>query len=434
MGNSEGATRAILGRVRGSGFIKSVLVVMTGTAAAQVVGFAISPVLSRLFTPSDFGVLGSFTAVVGVIVAGVTLDFAQAMMLPKSDQDGMNVFALSCASTVLITLLCGVACLVVPGRIRGLIKAPSFAFVALLPLAVLVGGLQSSLQSWATRTKAFKWLSGSQIARSLSSNGSQIALGLLCAGSLGITGATVFGDILATLVLLRVFMPDLSLNRQHLNWQKMKDLFGEYRHFPMYSAPREVMNALSRGLPVLLLTNYFGLAVAGAYAFGVRVLSVPINFVQNALRPVLFQRASEVRNLGGNVVPLYLRTTGGLLLLVSLPAVVTMIWAPPIFEWVFGSQWDNAGAFARWLVLWLAFFLGGLPSTVFAQVARMQRQAFFFDIAMLLTRALSLVLGGMYLSAMNTVIAYSVVSCGMNIVWIAMVGVALLRQDRNAEK
>ena len=47
---------------------------MSGTAAAQAIGFALTPVISRLYSPSDFGIFGSFDAVLTVVAAGVTLD------------------------------------------------------------------------------------------------------------------------------------------------------------------------------------------------------------------------------------------------------------------------------------------------------------------------------------------------------------------------
>jgi lipopolysaccharide exporter len=421
--------RRIISALRGSSFAKSVLVVMTGTGVAQAVGFALGPVVSRLFTPSDFGVFGSFSAVLTTITAGVTLSFSQAVLLPKDNEDAICVLALSCASTVSVTVSLLVVCLFAVGQVQSLIEAPSAVFVVLLVVASLVGGLQISVQSWSIRIKAFRTMSASQIIRSLSSNGSQVGLGLLKAGAIGIVCATILGDLLAMLTLLRTVLSDLLALRHSIRWQRMKKVAREYSHFPIYSAPKEVINALSRGLPVLLLTNYYSLSVAGAYAFGVRMLSVPMSFVLGALRPVLFQKASEIYNRGDRLVPVYMRFTGGLFLLALVPSAVVLMWAPQVFTWVFGAQWLTAGEFARWLTLWLAAMLCSLPATIFAQVIRMQRQAFFFDIVLIAVRTLSLVAGGMLLSELQTVVVFSVVSCGMSVIWIAVVGVALMKRE-----
>jgi hypothetical protein len=83
-------------RLRKSSFVKNVLVVMSGTAAVQIIDFALSPIMSRLFSPSDFGIFDSFDAVFGVIAAGVTLEYTHATMLPKERKDAINRFFVWC--------------------------------------------------------------------------------------------------------------------------------------------------------------------------------------------------------------------------------------------------------------------------------------------------------------------------------------------------
>jgi lipopolysaccharide exporter len=420
-------------RLRESSFVKNVLIVMTGTAAAQILGFAIAPIISRLFTPSDFGVFGSFNAVLMVIAAGATLDYAQAIMLPKEKEDAINLFILSCVSTAIITACCFAVCLFAPTFLQDLMKAPNAWFLVLLVVAILVSGLNRAFQAWSVRVKAFKHTSASQVIRSLSSNGSQVGLGYLKWGSIGLVCATILGDVLASVNLLRVLLPDLLAFRRCIRWERIKQLAKDYRDFPIYSAPREVINALSRGLPVLLLAHFYGIAVAGAYAFGVRIMSVPMRFVLQALRQVLFQKASESYNYGGRLMLLYIKTTGGLFVLALFPSLVLFIWAPQIFTWIFGSQWHTAGEFARWLVLWLTVMFCNLPSTLFAQIIRMQRQAFIFDIVLLAVRAIVLIVGGMYLSALHTILLFSIIGGVMNIIWIVIVGCALMRKEGDTD-
>ena len=130
----------------------------------------------------------------------------------------------------------------------------------------------------------------------------------------------------------------------------MKQLAKDYRDFPMYAATQNLVNTLSYGLPVLLLTHYYGIAVAGAYAFGVRILQVPMGLVLSALRQVLLQKAGEILHRGGALTPLYVKTTAGLFALAFFPSLVLFIWAPQLFTLIFGAQWHTAGDFARCLV------------------------------------------------------------------------------------
>ena len=423
----------VLAWLRKSAFVRNILVVMSGTAAAQVIGFALTPIISRLFSPSDFGVFGSFNSVAGIIAAGATLQYTQAIMLPKDKEDAIHLFVVSCLCTSIVALLCLLCCIIIPTTMNGLMKTNGIWTLALLVAAIIISGLNESCQAWCVRVKAFKHTSASQVVRSLSSSGTQIGCGYLKAGAAGLIVSSILADILASLNLALVVFRDLGALRRNIRWERMKQLAKEYRDFPMYSASMNVINSLSLGLPVLLLTHFYGIAVAGAYAFGMRILSVPMGFVLNALRQVLFQKAAEVHNDGDRLMPLYVKITSGLFALTLLPSLVIFIWAPQLFVWVFGSQWHMAGEFARSLVLWLMFMFCNLPAVLFSRIIRIQRKMFVFDLVVLSARAIVLFAGGMYLSAVDTILLISIVGAVLNIVFIFIVGFILMRKEGNAE-
>jgi O-antigen/teichoic acid export membrane protein len=313
--------------------------------------------------------------------------------------------------------------------VNNLMKTGGTWALALLVLATIVAGLNQSCQAWCVRVKAFKHTSASQAVRSISSNGAQIGLGYVRGGAGALIVASVLGDLLASLNLVRVLLPDLFSLKGAIRWDRMKLLAKEYRDFPMYSASQNVLNALSSGLPVLLLAHFYGILVAGAYAFGVRMLQVPMSFVLGALRQVLFQKAAETQHQGGSLTPLYLKTTVGLFAMALLPSSILFIWAPQLFTWIFGSQWYVAGEYARSLVLWLLVVFCNLPAVLFARLIRIQRAVFFYDMALLGLRVLALVLGGLYLSALQTISLFSVVGAAMNAILILLVGYAVMKKE-----
>ena len=204
-----------LARLRQSAFVRNVLVIMSGTVIAQAIGFAVSPVISRLFSPADFGVFGSFNAVVNVITAGVTLEYAQAVVLPRETATAVHLFVVSIAATLAVTLCLLCTCLLMPGPIKSLISSPRGWLLGLLVVAVLVGGLNQTLQAWCVRAKAFKQTSSSQVIRSISANGIQLGLGWGRAGSLGLVFASILGDALASINLGRVVAQDLKEKTTH---------------------------------------------------------------------------------------------------------------------------------------------------------------------------------------------------------------------------
>jgi lipopolysaccharide exporter len=425
--------RLLVRRLKNAPFVRNVFVVMTGSVTAQAFALALSPVISRLYTPADFGVFGSFGAVTTVIASVATLGYAEAIMLPKRREDAGQVCLLCGLVTLAMTLLCAGICLLFPNRLLGLLKTQSVWSLVLLVLTVLAAGINASFLAWCIRVKAFKHTSASQVLRGLSSNSLQVGFGLLRGGAQGLVVSSVLADFAASGNLLRVVRSSLTAALAHARWRRVKELAAEYRDFPVYAAPMDGVNALSRGLPVLLLAHFYGIQSAGAYAFGVRILQTPMSLVTAAVRQVLFQRASETQNNGGPLFRLYVSTTGGLFALACLPSVILFVWSPIIVVWVFGPQWRVAGDYARWLVMWLLFVFCNVPSVLFARVIRIQRKMMAFEVALLFGRTLALVLGGLYLAAEHTILMFALVGTLVNVVQIAFVGRAVKKREQVLE-
>lgn len=399
--------------------------VMTGSAIAQAIGFALSPIISRLFSPEEFGIFGSFGSVATVIGAGVTLQYSQALMLPKEKGDAFHLLVLSCLGTLVVTGGCAIFCLVAPSFVQDLVKSRSHAVLSLLVVSVLVGGVATTLQAWCVRTKAFRATSVAQVLRSTVSSGSQVALGWAGTGAFGLIISSLLADFSVLVQLARHSFTELRLLARDVSWRRLRLLAWEYRDFPAYSATQNVMNALSVGLPVLLLTHYFDLAVAGAYAFSVRILNTPMSFVLTALRQVLFQKASETYNQGHELWTLFVRTTTALFALAVLPAMAVAVFGPQIFAWVFGQKWLLAGQFSQSLVIWLLLAFCNLPSVLFARLIRIQRTVFIYDVLMLVARSASLIIGSAYLEPTAVIAVFSAVGAGMNVFLIAIVARAI---------
>ena len=431
------ATRMVNGNLRTAiakyfrqgAFLRNFSIVMSGTAFAQLIGFALMPVVSRLFTPSDFGIFGSYNSVLAVFSAFVTLQYNQAIVLSERTQDAINLFFVSCISVALVTGLCALLALVFPEQAQGLIEAPNRWFPLLLAVSVLVAGLNQSLQSWCIRVKAFTHTSASPVIRSLSAAGIWIATGIGHAGAVGLVLGSICAEVLSSLNLGRVLKRDLKETSTFVNWAKMKKLARDFRDFPTFAAPQNLMNALSQGLPVLLMSHFYGIGIAGAYAFSVRILHAPTRLVLTPMRQVLFQKASETQNQGGDLYPLFLKITGGLMAVAIVPSVILFIWAPQIFSWIFGREWIEAGIYARWLMLWIFAGFSNMPSVVIMRILRQQQKLLMYECIILLSRTIILIVGGVYWQSLTTVISFSILGIILNIVLILWVGTFIRKNN-----
>jgi len=417
---------------RGS-FRVNVLTMMTGTALGQALLLAVSPVLTRLFAPASFGAFGVYLSLASILGAVSTLRFDQAIMLPRETETAAALFWASLASSCLMagfTLAGGLAC---HGAILSALKVEELSgWVLLLPLSVLFYGAYQALNSWSARHKKFARASASQVARSLSMASFQVGAGLAKTGPVGLIGGALAGDGVAALVLARqVRRHDGPAIRAALHWTVIRRAAGEYRDFPLFSCPQNLLNAVSQNIPVLLLAKFFGPAVAGFYVLGVRSIQVPMNVVLTSLRQVFFQKASETYNRGGDAFALFRRTTLGLLGVVAVPALTVILFGPALFAFVLGSEWAVAGEYARWLVSWLALMFANVPAVLFAQIYRRQKAVLLIDVGLLAARVLAIVAGGLRRDPLLAIGAYSLVGVAVNVYIIAWIG-ALLRREKPA--
>jgi O-antigen/teichoic acid export membrane protein len=119
-------------------FWRNLSIVMSGTALAQVISFAMMPIISRLFTAEDFGVFGTFQSILGIASAGITLQYIQAIVLPKEKKDAINVFFVSTLSVALIAMILFAISALLQNQVLDVIHLPAIWYVYLAILASFV--------------------------------------------------------------------------------------------------------------------------------------------------------------------------------------------------------------------------------------------------------------------------------------------------------
>ena len=82
-------------KLSGSEFSRNVLILMTGTTVAQSIPILISPILTRLYSPEDFGLFALFLGIVSILGSIANGRYEIAIMLPKKDEDAINISVLS---------------------------------------------------------------------------------------------------------------------------------------------------------------------------------------------------------------------------------------------------------------------------------------------------------------------------------------------------
>ncbi len=377
-----------------------------GTAGAQLIGIAAAPILTRLYSPEDFGVLAVFAGLLAIVLVVSSLRYELAIPLPEDDREAAHVVALSLLLVVATAGLSAVVVGLFSSPIARAVGSPSLAgYLWLLPIAVLLGGAYSVFSYWSVRTKNFTGLAATKVRQALAAVAIQLAAFKF--GSAGLITGQVAGHSVGTASLALPALAKLQL--RNIKLPEIRSAATRYRKFPILSTWEGLANSAGVQLPPIMFAALFSPAAAGLYSLAHRVLSLPTALMGQAVGQVFFAQASDSYRRG-QLGDLVARLHAKLAHIGLPPALLLMLVGPDLFAMVFGDNWQVSGEFGRWMVPWLYLVFVSSPlSTLFAVVER-QDQGLAFQLVLLLSRIGAIAIGAWIGGIEFTVILFAIVS------------------------
>lgn len=355
-------------------FLRNVVAVATGAAASQALALLALPLLTRFFSPDQFGTLAFYAGIVGIVSVVSCLRFDNAIPLPRAETAAVHVAAIAFLVLLLVvvfTFFVLYFLFEVIGLGRAGLSAPLLA--GLVGAGALGAGLYQIGNYWAVRHKRFSLIGKTRFQQTLASTAAQIGLGLSGGGALSL----IFGQLLSQTVgflSLQGELPRRVVNaltqgsiRKRLHWALRR-----FKRFPIYDAPAALMNAASAQAPAILFATWFSAELAGYYALSMRLLSAPAGLVGSALSQVLLPKLVESNRKGraGTIMLVSYR----LLAKVSfIPFSVVAALAYTALPELLGASWSGVGKVASWTAIWVAFQFIYAPLSVFLVCVEAQR-------------------------------------------------------------
>ncbi len=328
---------------------KNISVLMTGTAVATIFPILFSPVMTRIYSTVDYGVLGLYISITTLIGVLAYVHFPQAIMLSKDDNDARNalwfsVFFCLCVSlTVFLIVLCLYLFVTnIAGSILG-------KWLLLMPVSIFFSGSSAAIMVWANRHQQYKILASSRMFQAILTVIIQISLGLLINNETGLLTGFIVGQITIVLILWYRFRINNNIALGRPDASTFKAVARKNKKLFLYYTPSEFINNLINQLPVFLLQKFAGLSHVGNYNFTQRLLGVPQLFLSSAIVEVFKQKATFSYNAEGNCRRVFMKTFKSLVAISLIPFILIVLFSPQLFAFVFGEEWRQAGEFARYL-------------------------------------------------------------------------------------
>jgi len=356
-------------------------------AGSTIIGQGIvvlaSPVISRLYSPDDLGLLAVYSSILGIMAVIASLRYETVIPLPEDDEDAATVLALALCVVVLVSLLTGALSLFFGRNLAALVKTPKLSsYLWLLPLGVLLIGTYQVFNSWAIRKRSFGSIARTKLNQSISSVSAQIGLGAIKFGPLGLIIGQVLGLAAGSLTLIRLFRKQFGLKIFSSVSSRIMGTAKRYIKFPTLAALAATLNSVTIYFPAILLAALYGPKIAGWYALAQRAIGTPLNIVGQSISQVYISRAAPLaRSSPARLMELFNKLFIRLLAVGILITVPIVFVAPKLFALVFGAEWGESGAYVPGLApFFVAQFvslpLGGTLDILERQSLFLIREAF----------------------------------------------------------
>jgi len=370
-------------------FFRRLAMLSSGVAAGQLFLALSTPLLTRLYTPEDFGVFAVVVAILAMFnsISSMRLEISLPVCRPEMLVTGL--------ATTLLLAVCSVALLTSGIAVTEFFLLPPTVGAEMrkalwvVPVPALLGALALPFVYLRVRRGDFRTYGMVRMARLVGQGSGQIAFGFAGMTQLGLPLGYALGPGVSLLLLLR----DASLEMRQIARVRLGDIGAyvkEHWRHPLYMMPASVVYEAVQFLPAVFLAAAFSPAIAGFYSLSQRVLGLPVRFLSQSAGQVLLGEISEASSSAiSRRVRNVVRQFSVLGMIIILPIVLI---GSDGWEFLFGESWGKAWGFVVVLSpMYLFRFVTETVSNILV-VTNMQYVKLISSIALIIITVISFIL------------------------------------------
>lgn len=393
-------------------FTKNILMLSTGSAIAAFVSFVFSPVITRFFSPENFGLFSLFTTVVLVISQIVTLRYERAIMLPPEENDSSSLYDLciklslsACFIFVIIFLLIDTKFIF---TYFGIVKLCPYRFVIIA--VIFLTSFSASAIALLNKRKKYSVLSKSKILLSLTSTAGKLLFGFKGLVSMGLILGFLAGVVINSAYL---FFNIVKLKNNKNSVKSIKAMAARYIEFPKFILFSDITNILSHNIHIILLLKFYNAETVGIVAFASTLIKVPLSLLSSSFSQVYYQKISEIFET--KKLKLIHKKSIQFLFSMALVVIIILFLIPNhAVSYIFGDKWNELGAYLPYLGIWFAFGLASSPiSTIFFKLEKLKFIAFYNLFNLLVTVLVIYTCAHLNYAPLKTVLILSLIKAAM---------------------
>lgn len=392
---------------------------MTGTTIAQAIPIAISPILTRIYTPEDFGLVALFLAIASIFGSIASMSYELAIVVPDKDEDAINIFALGLIFTFIMSLILLILVVLFNDDLINILGNEEIGFwLYFVPVSVFFAGLFNILKYFNTRKKNYKDIANVTIAKSIILVVIQLSIGFIKQGATGLIAGNLASNVFSNVKLFKNILKDKVLISK-ISKEKIIAVAKKYKNFSKFSMPSAILNTASLQVPIILLGIFFNTAIVGFYSLSNKLVRMPIGVIGYSIGNVFYQKISNLKDNKEALKKLTLKTYKKLLQIGIFPFSTLVVFGDCIFSFVFGEQWIIAGEYVQVLALWMFVVFISSPLSNLCFILEKQKQAMYFNLTMFVINAFIISFGAFFFQdSYQTILIFGITGLLFWILWL----------------
>jgi O-antigen/teichoic acid export membrane protein len=405
---------------RSPSLTKSVLHLASGRAAAVAIGVLSTPIVTRLYDETNFGIVGLVGATASLLYPFTSgFCYVLAMPLATSASERRALFVLTAVLGFMATAIVAVAVLIGGQWIAVACgKEELGKYLFFVPLSCLCATIATVTTMALNCRKEFGRVAVRTTVEGVVRRGVQIGAGLLGLG--GSAVGLLLGSISAVLVGALTYSVSTVKTLWHADAEPFRisqlgTVAVKYKNFPRFRLWSESLTRVSGNFAMIFLGLFFpSLQVVGCYAVARSLLAVPFQLFTYTSQEVFYVEAAGNVARGESVAAATSQLLRMLSLLTAFPLTAVFVLGPLLFEVALGARWHEAGVYAQIMAPWIAIRAIGHPLAVMFDATNKMAEGLACNIVLLATQVVLMVLGGYFFGARAALACYTV---GTVLVW-----------------
>jgi O-antigen/teichoic acid export membrane protein len=349
----------------------------------QAIGFLAAPILSRLYTPADFGTFLIFSNVFSILNIIITLRYEQATIFVKHAVEAADLFSIAIYSTIIISLILLIGAAI--GTDLTDKYQPYEPLLYLVIISALAAGLQRCTSVMLNRWENFYATARLNLVRPGAVGLIQSSIGLITASPISLA----IGHSLANIFLLIYTVKQEKRICKFLQYKSYSALLKtaiQHSSFPKYNMTQNLVYVVTESAIPLALVSMTGTTAGGLYWLAARITTAPMQIFVESVRPIIYREISALMLGKKEVRVMILKSAWRLCWPFVLATIFLFIAGPKIFSIIFGNKWTDASTIASILMIYAAIHACAVPIIATLPILKRQHTHLHFEIIVLISR------------------------------------------------